>query len=67
MTNNSTEIPPHPSEDEIELYSLGKLGPLDQERIETHLLNCNACCDVLSFLDDFRANLRIAAQRSNQF
>ena len=57
---------PHPSEDEIELYSLGKLGLVDLERIETHLLICNSCCDVLSFLDDFRANLRIAAQRSDQ-
>ena len=56
----------HPAEDEIELYSLGRLGLADEERIEIHLLTCNICGDKLKFLDDFKAILRVAAERSNQ-
>ena len=54
----------HPSEDDLEMYSLGRFGLADEERIETHLLTCHACCDKLNFLDDFRASLKAVVQRS---
>ena len=61
----SYQFQQHPAEDEIEMYSLGRLGLADEERIEIHLLTCTSCGDKLKFLDDFRATLRVAAQRLN--
>ncbi len=64
MPTAPSETRTHPTEEEIERYALGKVEPAEQKPIETHLLTCQKCCEILEFLDDFQAALRAAAQRS---
>ena len=66
LTEAAKIISLHPSEEEIELYSLGRVDPEVQERIETHLLLCDKCCNLLTSLDDFHAVMKTALQRSSR-
>lgn len=50
----------HPSDDELELYSLSRLQEVDTARIEEHLLVCQQCRDRLVEIEDFVRTLRVA-------
>ena len=40
----------HPSDHELNAFTLGQLPKVDAERIEQHVLECESCCDVLENL-----------------
>ena len=42
----------HPDKDELVAFGLGKLEPDEATKIETHLGECEACCDTLLDLKD---------------
>ena len=42
----------HPEKDELVAFGLGKLEPDDATKIETHLGECDACCETLLDLKD---------------
>lgn len=42
----------HPDKRELAAFALGKLGPDEATRIETHLGECNTCCETLLDLKD---------------
>lgn len=54
-------FPAHPSEEVIEAYALKRL-PQDQlAQIETHLLACETCQDILADLDVFISSMKAVA------
>jgi anti-sigma factor RsiW len=50
----------HATEDALELYVLERLDRKDRDEIDTHLLVCDECRDILTRLDGEIADLRIA-------
>lgn len=48
----------HPSEDQLELYALGRLAEPEIEEIEIHLLICETCQDALTGTDHYVAAMR---------
>lgn len=42
---------PHPSADDLELYSLGRLNPTREDAIQRHLLAYDPCCLVVAELE----------------
>jgi hypothetical protein len=57
MAQNNLE---HPSDDALELYSLGRLGEPDLAQLEEHLLICPDCQDRLSETDLYVQTMREA-------
>jgi hypothetical protein len=53
----------HPTEDTLELYSLGMLGEAETETLEEHLLICAECQDRLAETDDYVRHMRAAAAK----
>jgi anti-sigma factor RsiW len=58
MSTKSTS--PHLTEDIVELYSMGRLSEVENEKVEEHLLVCHACQDLLTETDEFVAAARTA-------
>lgn len=52
----------HISEDDLELYSMGRLAEPELERVEQHLLLCEGCQERLLQIDEFIATLRAAVK-----
>ena len=42
----------HPKRDELVAFGLGKLEPEEATKIETHLGECESCCETLLDLKD---------------
>jgi hypothetical protein len=57
----------HPSKDELERYSLGRVTPVDRAHVEEHLLICESCRSRLTELDAFTAAMRSASQVAATF
>ena len=55
-----TQILPHPSEDEIEAYSMGRLEEFCLKGFEMHLFTCQRCRDRVEGTDKFLKEFRIA-------
>jgi len=56
----STAKGTHPSEEELELYSLGRLEEGQSTPIEEHLLVCESCRRQVEEFDEFAAAMRAA-------
>jgi len=56
----STAKGAHPSDDELELYSLGRLEEEQRNTIEEHLLVCESCRKQVEEFDEFAAAMRVA-------
>jgi len=50
----------HPTDEELELYSLNRLEEPDLARLEEHLLVCEACQKRLEDIDEFVGAMRVA-------
>src|SRR5882724_11331685 len=48
----------HPSDDELELYSMGRISEPDSVGVEEHLLICVSCQDRLRESDEFVALMK---------
>jgi anti-sigma factor RsiW len=53
---------PHPTQEVIENYLLGKLDEGQSALVEEHLLSCPACVDVARALDDYVRAMRKALE-----
>ena len=38
----------HPERDTLQAYGLGKLPPSESEAVETHIAECEECCETLA-------------------
>lgn len=54
----------HPSDDDLELYALGRLTEPDLGRVEEHLLVCEECRVRLDEEDAFVKAVRAALRRA---
>lgn len=54
----------HPSDDDLEQYSLGRLGEEQSTPLEEHLLVCDACRRRVEEFDEFVAVMRAALRES---
>ncbi|MBY0503017.1 MAG: zf-HC2 domain-containing protein [Bryobacteraceae bacterium] len=54
---------PHPSEDELEEFVFGRLEGDELDRLEEHLLACNACRKRLTETENFVASTRAATRQ----
>lgn len=52
----------HPTDDELELYALGRMSETQTTPLEEHLLECSACQERLRDLDEYVAAMRQALQ-----
>ncbi len=48
----------HISEDDLEMYAMGRIGDLETGPIEEHLLVCEECQDSLAATDELIRALR---------
>ncbi len=55
----------HGTEDQLELYALGRLPDSDLPRLEEHLLACTACREKLNGTADFALAMREASALRN--
>jgi hypothetical protein len=53
----------HPTEDDLELFSMGRLARHKQEPIEEHLLVCESCRKCVEELDQYTCALRTALRQ----
>jgi len=53
----------HGTEEQLELYALGRLPGSGQVRLEEHLLVCAACRDKLNEIGDFALAMRAAGKQ----
>lgn len=60
----SESLDPHPSDDALELYSLGRLTDNSTAATEEHLLVCRSCQDRLVDIDNYVLALRQACRES---
>jgi len=49
---------PHPSDDELEMYSMGRIAEPESGRVEEHILICGYCQDRLQEADEFVALMK---------
>ncbi len=56
----------HPSDDELEQYSLGRLGDEQATPLEQHLLLCENCRRRVEEFDEFVAAMRTALQETER-
>ncbi len=55
---DSPVFEPHPTDDELEMYSMGRASELETIRIEEHVLLCGYCQDRLQDADEFVALMK---------
>jgi hypothetical protein len=54
------ELSEHGTDDQLELYALGKLPEAELPVLEEHLLACPACCEKLNGFEQFSLGIRDA-------
>ncbi len=54
---------PHPDDERLEQYALGRLDEIQSAPVEEHLLICPACQDRLFQTDEYLASMRSVAPR----
>lgn|ERR1039457_37822 len=55
----------HISEEQSEAFSLNRLGPVETDIVEDHLLLCEFCRHQISELEEFHAILRAALRQTS--
>jgi len=53
----------HISEDELELYAVGRISVQAAEHLEAHLLGCSKCREQLESMDEYVRAMRMASVR----